>query len=163
MGFSANTGDSGFISAFGAEGTVQPATKYVRLARLLDLRRPDQSPQPTTAGTLRLITGSTIRVSASAKDSRMRGGMNGARGGAPDVPAVLIAIFVAWVAAAGFLYAALIGAKTPQEQTVETLEHVIREAGRDPIQRDSYYRHLPRKRPAAAPAPPAVESELVLA
>jgi aminodeoxyfutalosine synthase len=55
------------------------------------------------------------------------------------------------------------GAKTPQEQTVETLENVIREAGRDPIQRDSYYRHLPRKRPAAAPAPPAVESELVLA
>jgi aminodeoxyfutalosine synthase len=55
------------------------------------------------------------------------------------------------------------GAKTPQEQTVETLEHVIREAGRDPVQRDSYYRHLPRKRPAAAPAPPAVESELVLA
>lgn len=55
------------------------------------------------------------------------------------------------------------GAKTPQEQTVETLEYVIREAGRDPIQRDSYYRHLPRKRPAAAPAPPAVESELVCA
>jgi aminodeoxyfutalosine synthase len=55
------------------------------------------------------------------------------------------------------------GAKTPQEQTVETLEHVIREAGRDPIQRDSYYRHLPRKRPADAPALPAVESELVLA
>jgi aminodeoxyfutalosine synthase len=55
------------------------------------------------------------------------------------------------------------GAKTPQEQTVETLEHVIREAGREPVQRDSYYRHLPRKRPAAAPAPPAVASELVLA
>jgi len=55
------------------------------------------------------------------------------------------------------------GAKTPQEQTVETLEHVIREAGREPVQRDSYYRHLPRKRPAVAPAPPAVESELVCA
>ena len=55
------------------------------------------------------------------------------------------------------------GAKTPQEQTVATLEHVIREAGREPVQRDSYYRHLPRKRPAIAPAPPAVESELVLA
>ena len=54
------------------------------------------------------------------------------------------------------------GAKTPQEQTVETLEYVIREAGREPMQRDSYYRHLPRKRPAVAPAPPA-ESELVLA
>jgi hypothetical protein len=62
MGFSANTGDSGFISAFGAEGTVQPATKYVRLARLLDLRRPDQSPQPTTAGTLRLILDCTTRT-----------------------------------------------------------------------------------------------------
>jgi aminodeoxyfutalosine synthase len=55
------------------------------------------------------------------------------------------------------------GAKTPQEQTVETLEHVIREAGRDPIQRDSYYRHLPRREPAMATTPPAVESELVLA
>jgi hypothetical protein len=40
---------------------VQPATKYVRLARLLDLRRPDQSPQPTTAGTLRLILDCTTR------------------------------------------------------------------------------------------------------
>ena len=55
------------------------------------------------------------------------------------------------------------GAKTPQEQTVETLEHVIREAGREPVQRDSYYRHLAKKRPAAAPVPPAVESELVYA
>jgi aminodeoxyfutalosine synthase len=55
------------------------------------------------------------------------------------------------------------GAKTPQEQTVETLEHVIREAGREPMQRDSYYRHLPKKRPAAATVPPAVESELVYA
>jgi len=34
------------------------------------------------------------------------------------------------------------GATTPQEQTVATLEHVIREAGREPIQRDSHYRHL---------------------
>jgi aminodeoxyfutalosine synthase len=55
------------------------------------------------------------------------------------------------------------GAKTPQEQTVETLEHVIREAGREPVQRDSYYRHLAKKRPAAATVPPAVESELVYA
>jgi aminodeoxyfutalosine synthase len=54
------------------------------------------------------------------------------------------------------------GAKTPQEQTVETLEHVIREAGREPVQRDSYYRHLPKKIPAAAAAP-AKESELVYA
>jgi aminodeoxyfutalosine synthase len=34
------------------------------------------------------------------------------------------------------------GATTPQEQTVATLEHVIREAGREPVQRDSHYRHL---------------------
>ncbi|MEY2573410.1 MAG: aminodeoxyfutalosine synthase [Verrucomicrobiota bacterium] len=52
------------------------------------------------------------------------------------------------------------GAKTPQEQTVATLEHVIREAGRDPVQRDSYYHHLPKARPAVSPA---VESELVYA
>jgi aminodeoxyfutalosine synthase len=55
------------------------------------------------------------------------------------------------------------GAKTPQEQTVETLENVIREAGRQPVQRDSYYRHLTKKRPAATTVPPAVESELVYA
>lgn len=54
------------------------------------------------------------------------------------------------------------GAKTPQEQTVETLEHVIREAGREPVQRDSYYRHLSTKRPAAAAAP-TEKSELVYA
>jgi aminodeoxyfutalosine synthase len=54
------------------------------------------------------------------------------------------------------------GAKTPQEQTVETLENVIREAGRDPVQRDSYYRHFPGKRPVAS-APPTLESELVCA
>jgi aminodeoxyfutalosine synthase len=55
------------------------------------------------------------------------------------------------------------GARTPQEQTVETLEHVIREAGREPVQRDSYYRHLPKKRPAVPTVPPAIESELVCA
>ena len=47
------------------------------------------------------------------------------------------------------------GAKTPQEQTVATLENVIREAGREPMQRDSYYRHLaPRVGPIPAPAEP---------
>jgi len=30
------------------------------------------------------------------------------------------------------------GATTPQVQTVETLKRVIREAGREPVQRDSY-------------------------
>ncbi len=54
------------------------------------------------------------------------------------------------------------GAKTPQQQTVETLEQVIREAGREPVQRDSYYRHLSKKRSAAAAAP-AEESELIYA
>lgn len=52
------------------------------------------------------------------------------------------------------------GAKTPQEQTVATLEYVIREAGREPVQRDSYYHHLTKKRPGVSPA---VESELVYA
>ena len=52
------------------------------------------------------------------------------------------------------------GAKTPQEQAVATLEHVIREAGREPVQRDSFYNHLPKNRPAASPV---VESELVYA
>ena len=54
------------------------------------------------------------------------------------------------------------GAKTPQEQTVATLEHVIREAGREPVQRDSYYRHLSQRNPRPQSAP-AVESELVCA
>ena len=52
------------------------------------------------------------------------------------------------------------GARTPQEQAVETLEHVIREAGREPVQRDSYYNHLPKKQPTVSPA---VESELAYA
>ena len=34
------------------------------------------------------------------------------------------------------------GATTPQALTVATLENAIREAGREPIQRDSYYRHI---------------------
>lgn len=35
------------------------------------------------------------------------------------------------------------GAITPQQQTVEALEKAIREAGREPMQRDSYYRRIP--------------------
>jgi len=31
------------------------------------------------------------------------------------------------------------GATTPQEQTVASLERTIREAHREPVQRDSYY------------------------
>ncbi|MFL6537986.1 MAG: aminofutalosine synthase MqnE [Chthoniobacterales bacterium] len=53
------------------------------------------------------------------------------------------------------------GAKTPQQQTVETLENAIRAAGRDPVQRDSYYNHLPRKQ-QAVPAP-SREPDLVCA
>ena len=34
------------------------------------------------------------------------------------------------------------GATTPQQQSIATLEHAIREAGREPVQRDSHYRHI---------------------
>jgi len=34
------------------------------------------------------------------------------------------------------------GSTTPQEQTVATLKRVICEAGREPVQRDSHYRHI---------------------
>lgn len=52
------------------------------------------------------------------------------------------------------------GAKTPQQQTLETLENAIREVGRIPVQRDTYYRHIsPRCQPASVPA----EAELVCA
>ena len=46
------------------------------------------------------------------------------------------------------------GATTPQQQTIAALEHAIREAGREPVQRDSYYRHITRRavvRPNAEP------------
>jgi aminodeoxyfutalosine synthase len=44
------------------------------------------------------------------------------------------------------------GVSTPEEQTVEMLRHVIREAGREPVQRDSYYNHLvPSGRTASQP------------
>ena len=42
------------------------------------------------------------------------------------------------------------GSKTPQQQTVETLERTIREAGREPMQRDSHYRTIHTTRPSAA-------------
>jgi aminodeoxyfutalosine synthase len=54
------------------------------------------------------------------------------------------------------------GAQTPQQQTVSALEHAIREAGREPVQRDSYYRHINRKSDMASESdglPP--EAELV--
>jgi aminodeoxyfutalosine synthase len=39
------------------------------------------------------------------------------------------------------------GATTPQQQSIATLEHTIREAGREPVQRDSHYRHINRQSP----------------
>ena len=50
------------------------------------------------------------------------------------------------------------GATTPQQQTVAALENAIREAGRIPAQRDSYYRHVvppvASAKDAAAPTEP---------
>jgi aminodeoxyfutalosine synthase len=34
------------------------------------------------------------------------------------------------------------GARTPQQQSIAALEHTIREAGREPVQRDSHYQHI---------------------
>jgi aminodeoxyfutalosine synthase len=44
------------------------------------------------------------------------------------------------------------GAKTPQEQTVAALERTIREAGRDPLQRDSLYQTIANDRQRSAKA-----------
>ncbi len=52
------------------------------------------------------------------------------------------------------------GVTTPEEQTVETLRHVIREAGRDPVQRDSYYN---RVTPAESSSLPEADHTLVCA
>ncbi|HZR79410.1 MAG TPA: aminofutalosine synthase MqnE [Chthoniobacterales bacterium] len=55
------------------------------------------------------------------------------------------------------------GATTPQQQTIATLEHAIREAGRVPVQRDSFYRHLNQTNNGSSPAAPTLESELACA
>ncbi len=55
------------------------------------------------------------------------------------------------------------GANTPQQQSVAALEHAIREAGREPAQRDSHYRHLPPGPRGRPPAKATVEGELVCA
>src|SRR5438874_1561685 len=48
------------------------------------------------------------------------------------------------------------GATTPQQQTIAALEHAIREGGREPVQRDSHYRHIVQRpsatNPVSAPA-----------
>jgi aminodeoxyfutalosine synthase len=51
------------------------------------------------------------------------------------------------------------GVTTPEEQTAEALRHAIREAGRDPVQRDSYYNHLTGAKAARPVA--AAQGELV--
>jgi aminodeoxyfutalosine synthase len=55
------------------------------------------------------------------------------------------------------------GATTPQQQSVAALEHAIREAGRDPVQRDSFYRHLPPSPRNGMKPRPAAETELACA
>jgi aminodeoxyfutalosine synthase len=47
------------------------------------------------------------------------------------------------------------GATTPQQQTVAALDHAIREAGREPVQRDSHYRHISSREPAQNKVTPA--------
>ncbi|HST30933.1 MAG TPA: aminofutalosine synthase MqnE [Chthoniobacterales bacterium] len=54
------------------------------------------------------------------------------------------------------------GATTPQQQTIAALEHAIREAGRVPVQRDSYYRHLTNGK-SGSTAHPRSEAELACA
>ena len=44
------------------------------------------------------------------------------------------------------------GATTPQQQSCAALEKAIREAGREPMQRDTWYRRIPPKLGAAHPA-----------
>jgi aminodeoxyfutalosine synthase len=48
------------------------------------------------------------------------------------------------------------GSKTPQEQTKATLERTIREAGREPMQRDSYYRPIRASQSPSLGVPAAV-------
>ena len=49
------------------------------------------------------------------------------------------------------------GATTPQQQTIAALEHAIREAGREPVQRDSHYRHISRGSNGTREAPESAE------
>src|SRR6266566_471267 len=52
------------------------------------------------------------------------------------------------------------GATTPQQQTVAALEHAIREAGREPVQRDSHYRHIVSSKNGSANGVRSAEAEL---
>src|SRR6185295_14878371 len=55
------------------------------------------------------------------------------------------------------------GAQTPQQQTILSLENAIREAGRIPVQRDSYYNHLTSAGRRALTASTSAEPELACA
>jgi len=55
------------------------------------------------------------------------------------------------------------GATTPQQQTIAALEHAIREAGRVPVQRDSYYRHLNPAKNGSTSGDSTPEAELAFA
>jgi aminodeoxyfutalosine synthase len=55
------------------------------------------------------------------------------------------------------------GATTPQALTAATLENAIREAGRDPVQRDSYYRHVAARRIGSTNGAQPAEAELACA
>jgi aminodeoxyfutalosine synthase len=55
------------------------------------------------------------------------------------------------------------GATTPQQQTIAALEHAIREAGRVPVQRDSYYRHLNNGKNGSTSSDRTSEAELAFA
>ena len=55
------------------------------------------------------------------------------------------------------------GATTPQQQTIAALEYAIREAGRIPVQRDSYYRHVNNGANGSINARPRSEAELACA
>jgi aminodeoxyfutalosine synthase len=55
------------------------------------------------------------------------------------------------------------GVTTPEEQTVEALRHAIRAAGREPVQRDSFYNHLSPATRALPKAAPEADGELICA
>jgi aminodeoxyfutalosine synthase len=52
------------------------------------------------------------------------------------------------------------GATTPQQQTVAALEHAIREAGREPVQRDSHYQRVVSSKNGSTTGIRSAEAEL---
>ena len=55
------------------------------------------------------------------------------------------------------------GATTPQQQTIAALEHAIREAGRVPARRDSFYRRVNGAHARSTTSQPRAETELACA